>query len=588
MKKLEKRTLVIYLLVLLTGLFAGWLLFGTGQAESPRESDQQQEQALEEVDEWTCSMHPQVRQEQPGDCPICGMDLIPVGDQGQATTDDPFLMTLSEGHAQWANIHTSVVESSTGGGQLTMTGQVGLDERRTRLIAATFPGRIEQLSADFTGQVIRQGQRLARIYSPELMQAQQELIIASRNKEQQPRLYRAARGRLELFNLTEAQIDQIEESGEASPEMNIYATLSGFLTSREVSQGDYVSTGQTLFEVASLETVWVELDAYENQISLISEGDSATVTVPARGGRQLEARVEFVDPVINRNTRTASVRLTVNNAGNLLKPGMFVNATIMNEPREGAVPVIPQTAILWTGERSLVYVKVPGTEGHTFEFREIETGARSGEQYQVVEGLNIGEEIAVNGVFAIDAAAQLKGSYSMMSPPGVVDLPEPFKSNLEGLFSMYFDLKNALADDDADAAAQHGEQLNQQLEVVEEHALQGEHHMFWMGQHAAILEGIDQFIEAGDIEQQRVHFEPLSEAFIETARTLGAIGETWYVAYCPMVDDNRGAYWLSEFQEILNPYFGAMMLRCGEVREMIRPGVGAADDEPRVMDVHVH
>lgn len=588
MKNEKYKSILIYLVLILAGFLLGWLLFARGGGQDDLHDDHEMTELGIDV-EYTCSMHPQVRQDQPGDCPICGMDLIPVGhDDDDDHGDDPFLMTMTEGQATWANVQTSIVESTNSGSRLTLTGEVAMDERSSRLITATFPGRIEQLFADYTGLTVSRGQRLARIYSPELMQAQQELIMAARQKEQQPRLYQAARSRMELFNLTEQQIKQIEERGEASPSMDVYSTIAGVLTSREVSQGDYVSVGQPLFAVSNLSTVWVELNAYENQLGQISKGDLASIRLPARPDAELSGTVEFVDPLLDTQTRTARVRLTVKNPDNLLKPGMFVNATIMADDNDTGFPEVPHTAVLWTGNRSVVYVKVPGDQGFTFEYREIETGARLQDTYQVTHGLSAGEEIAVNGVFALDAAAQLRGHYSMMAPPEVIAIPEPFRSDLEGLFNIYFDIKNALANDNHQEAASHARQLPGQLENVGEHSLTGDHHTFWMGQYAAISESIKDFIAVTDIEQQRVQFEPLSEAFIETARTLGAIGQTWYVAFCPMVDGDRGAYWLSEFEEILNPYFGSMMLRCGEVRETLREGVGNEGARPQPAEGHVH
>jgi len=309
--------------------------------------------------------------------------------------------------------------------------------------------------------------------------------------------------------------------------------------------------------------------------------------LPARPGTELSGQVEFVDPFVNPQTRTAKARLTVSNPNNLLKPGMLVNATLTGEGQHQVV--VPETAILWTGKRSVVYVKKSQNNGFTFEFRDIETGPRTADGYVVLSGLSEGEEIAVGGVFAIDAAAQLRGHYSMMAPPERAAIPEPFKSNLEKLFHIYFDLKNALADDAPDQAREHGRRLKQQLETVGKHSLDGEHHMFWMDRYKDIEESIEKLVDAAEKETMRVHFEPLSEAFIETARTLGAIGQTWYVAFCPMYDDDRGAYWLSEFEEIKNPYFGDMMLRCGEVRETLREGVATGQrEESREMEGHVH
>ncbi len=587
MEKDKLKSIGIYLAMILLGLVIGWLFF-SGSNDEPHDHDHEHTAEVENAtEEYTCSMHPQVRQDEPGDCPICGMDLIPVSDEEDHREDDPFLFTMQERYSTWANVRTRKVEAMHAGVHIRLTGKVAVNERLERAISANFPGRIEKLYADFTGRVVQQGERLATVYSPEMMQAQQELLQAAANKEARPRLYEAARQRLRLFNLTPAQINQIEESGQASATMDVHATLSGYLTARKISEGDYVSTGQTMFSIADLGRVWIVLDAYENQVGRIEPGQAAEVEVPSLPGEDFTGEVEFVDPFMDPQTRSARIRLTLDNPANLLKPEMLVNATLTTEGRHSVV--VPSTALLWTGKRSVVYVKKQQQNGFTFEFREIETGPRTEEGYIVLSGLEEGEEIAVSGVFAIDAAAQLQGQYSMMAPPVKAELPELFRSNLENLFNKYFELKNALADDDPDEALRQEGRLMEQLEETGMHALEGEHHMFWMEQYEAIEESLINFKDSEDIAEMRVHFEPLSEAFIETARTLGAVGQTFYVTFCPMYDDDRGAYWLSEFEEIKNPYFGDMMLRCGEVRETLREGVAHAEErEAREMEGHVH
>ena len=589
----KKRIYGIYLLLILGGILIGWLLFGrggNGNVHDDQGHDLDHTEIPENADiEYTCSMHPQVRQDEPGDCPICGMDLIPASHEDDHQDDDPFLFTMQESYMRWANVQTIKVESVHEGEHLRMTGKVAVNEKEQRRVTAHFSGRIEHLFADYTGRYIRRGEKLATLYSSELMQAQQELIQAFSAKETQPRLYESAKRRLELFNLTESQIDNIVKNGQSSPFTDVYATQSGYLTERYVAEGDYVGTGQPLFAIAGLSNVWVELDAYESHIGRIEPGNMAKVQVTAHPAEEFTGRVEFIDPFMNNRTRSSRVRLTVGNRDNILKPGMLVNATLTLAVPDHSRIVVPSTAVLWTGLRSVVYVKSPRQDGFTFEFREIETGARAEQGYFVLGGLSEGEEIAVNGVFAIDAAAQLHGNYSMMAHPEKTDIPEPFRSDLESLFEIYFELKNALADDDPETAREHGQQLRRQLEETGEHSLDGEHHMFWMERYSEVDESIEAFLRTSAIENMRVHFEPLSEALIEIARTLGALGKTWYVAYCPMVDGNRGAYWLSEFEEILNPYFGSMMLRCGEVRETIREGVGrGTTDEPREMAGHAH
>jgi len=586
MKKQKVNSYIIYFILILAGLLLGWLLFGRSSDDHHHNGDHEHAEHNGDV-EYTCSMHPQVRQDEPGDCPICGMDLIPASDEDDHQEDDPFLFTMREAHSTWANVRTQRVDAKHAGTTVRLTGKVVVNEREERTITSHFPGRIERLYADYTGRFISQGERLATLYSSELMQAQQELIQAAARKESQPRMYTAARERLKLFNLTESQINRIEEGGQASATTDLYAIRSGYLTQRAVSEGDYVYTGQTLFAIADLSNVWVELDAYETQIGQIQTGHQSKVELPAHPSKELTGQVEFVDPFVNPQTRTSRVRLTVSNPNNLLKPGMLVNATLTGTGQHQVV--VPETAILWTGKRSVVYVKKSQDNGFTFEFREIETGPRTSDGYTVISGLSEGEEIAVSGVFAIDAAAQLRGYYSMMAPPERAVIPEPFKSKLEKLFHIYFDLKNALADDAPDQTRELGRKLKEQLETVGEHSLDGEHHMFWMNRYEDIEKSIGELVDAPGKEEMRVHFEPLSEAFIETARTLGAIGQTWYVAYCPMYDNDRGAYWLSEFEEIKNPYFGDMMLRCGEVRDVLREGTKPVKQvEPPEDQSHVH
>ncbi len=591
MENVRVRTIGIYAIMVLAGFLAGWLLLGRGDGADPEDHHHPTIEMAEAAEtEYTCSMHPQVRQDEPGDCPICGMELIPVGEKDDHRHDDPFSFTMRESHRTWANIRTQRVSTAMQAHSIRLTGKVAVNEKETAVISAHFPGRVEKLYADQTGMMITAGERIAGIYSPEIIQAQTELIQAYSQRESQPRLYESASQRLRLLGITEQQRDMITKAGEVQTVLDIYAGQSGYLTGRLVSEGDYVNRGQPLLKVANLSNVWIELDAYEADFGLINIGDIASVEIPAIPGRNFDAVVDFIDPVIDPDTRSARVRATISNRDGILKPGMLANAILTPGKTEvESHLVVPSTAVLWTGKRSIVYVLEQDGEVERFEFREIETGPKTNEGYIVLSGLSDGEEIAVSGVFSIDAAAQLQGQYSMMSPPEKVDLPDNFRSNLERLYDIYFDLKNALADDDAADALEHASLLIEQLETTGEHSLDGEHHMFWMDQYSRIKDGVDNFLNYNELEKQREYFEAISEAFIETARTLGAIGQTWYVAFCPMYDDDRGAYWLSEFEQISNPYFGSMMLRCGEVRETIREGVGSSGTrEESGTGVHVH
>jgi membrane fusion protein, copper/silver efflux system len=367
-------------------------------------------------------MHPQIRQNEPGKCPLCGMDLIPLAGQSNQGEQNLFIHTMSAEAIALANVQTSKVSYTTPEYEVYLTGKIVPNEKKLAVITANYSGRIEKLFVDFTGQTLSKGEKMASIYSPELVTAQKELIEAAKNKQINPSLYNAVREKLSLWKINEKQIDAIETRGEIITEFDVYAQISGIVMSRNISTGDYVNRGSVLFEIADLSSVWVMLDAYEQDLSVVRTGGKVDFTVASLPGREFTSTVTFIDPLINPQTRTASVRMEVNNPGMQLKPEMFVKGKIKSKfsaqtGLKGKSLLISKTSVLWTGTRSVVYVKVPGSEFPSFEMREIILGPRAGDFYVVENGLQEGEEIVINGVFAIDAAAQLSGNYSMMNRP---------------------------------------------------------------------------------------------------------------------------------------------------------------------------
>src|SRR5690606_38535375 len=221
------------------------------------------QQTISTSNQWTCSMHPQIRQSEPGQCPICGMDLIPAT-SGRSTVDtDPIVHEMTPDAVAMANIHTSRVRSVSPEGKVYLTGKVNADEQKLASVTAKFPGRIERLFVNFTGQIIQEGERLATVYSPELLTAQKELLEGASSKETFPALYQAAREKLRLWKLTEKQIDEIESSGKLTEQFDVFADKGGVVTQRNIAVGDYVGTGSVLFNVVDLSNVWVMMDAYE-------------------------------------------------------------------------------------------------------------------------------------------------------------------------------------------------------------------------------------------------------------------------------------------------------------------------------------
>jgi len=252
---------------------------------------------------------------------------------------------------------------------------------------------------------------------PPLITAQEELFEAIKYQATNPALVESVRKKLKLWKLTDKQIAKMESSGKVQTELDILSDYSGIVTKRMVAVGDHVQEGNVLYEMVNLNRVWVIFDAYESDIPWIKLGDKITFSVPSIPGKTFTGKITFMDPVINPQTRVAYVRTELANPKQLLKPDMFSNGIIKTTlPNVKSALLIPKSAVLWTGKRAIVYVKDLDKEKPTFEYREIVLGEDAGSYYVVKEGLKEGEEIVTNGVFKIDAAAQLQGKPSMMNP----------------------------------------------------------------------------------------------------------------------------------------------------------------------------
>jgi Cu(I)/Ag(I) efflux system membrane fusion protein len=275
------------------------------------------------------------------------------------------------------------------------------------------------LAVNFTGESVAKGQVLAQIYSPELINAQQELLEAAKTKQTQPVIYEAAKEKLHQWKLTDNQIESIEGSGTVQTTIDVVSNTSGIVTSRLVNTGDYISQGTPLFRIADLSRVWVLFDAYESDLQFLRRGEKISFTLQALPGTDYSGTIAFIDPVIDPVTRVAKVRVETGNQSGKLKPEMFATG-IVSSRLDGFQNniIIPRSAVLWTGKRSIVYVKQPGTDEPVFKIREIGLGPMLGESYIITDGLSEGEEIVTSGTFSVDAAAQLEGKPSMMNPRG--------------------------------------------------------------------------------------------------------------------------------------------------------------------------
>jgi Cu(I)/Ag(I) efflux system membrane fusion protein len=344
------------------------------------------------------------------------MDLIPVRTTGGAENTDPDAIQLSEEAIALANIQTTIVSRSNPIKEMRLYGVIKPNEQLLRSQVSHVGGRIEKLIVNTVGENIRAGQAIATIYSPDLLNAQQELLEAQKLAATQPALLNAAREKLRLWKLTDSQIAGIEQSGVASPTITITADVSGIVTAKRVEQGDYVNQGSVLFDLTDLSSVWAVFDAYESDLPYLKTGDKVEFTLQSLPGKTFSGKISFIDPILDKTTRTVKIRVETANPKLELKPEMYANAIIKASLKShGDEMVIPKTAVLWTGKRSVVYVKQPDIDLPTFKLREIELGASLDEEYVVLSGIRDGEEIVTNSAFAIDASAQLEGKQSMMN-----------------------------------------------------------------------------------------------------------------------------------------------------------------------------
>ncbi len=592
-----KENYKLVLLVLLSGLFLGWLFFhssdnSTGTKQNT-EVTENHDHEHEEATVWTCSMHPQIRRDKPGKCPICSMDLVSLSSLATDDTQtDPNAIVMTEAAAKLAEIQTLIVKKGTPEKTVYLQGKVHPDERNIAELTARYSGRIEKLFVYFTGQQVKQGEKLATIYSPGLITAQRELLEAMNYKDTRPALYKAARAKLKLWDLTDEQISAIENEDEPKVYFDIVSPITGTVTMRHVARGDYVKEGDSLFRVIDLSRIWVLFDAYESDLPWVKKGDKAEFTIQSLPGKMYTGKVSFIDPFLNASTRVAKVRVELNNPRQVIKPEMFVNGYIQSKIAANSSDLlIPKSAVLWTGKEAVVYVKKPNAGNPTFSYRRIILGPEAGDFYVVAKGLDENEEIAVNGVFKIDAAAQLQGLPSMMNPDEDLaagkmagmnmpnsnkeemqkaeGVPASFSKQLTGVYNTYIEMKNAFVSSDAAMVSQGAEKVERALKSVNMELFKGDAHMAWMAQ-KTLNSNVKIIRNSSDIEEQRQAFVKFNESFYKSLKMFGLENTTAYYQFCPMANNNNGAYWFSETEEIRNPYFGEAMLGCGETKETLK------------------
>ena len=567
----------IYLVLLTCGILLGYLFFG-GSSDAEKELDQSQ---IRTMGRWTCSMHPHVEEEESGTCPLCAMDLVYMEDAEQILSDDQFQMT--ESALALANIQTTKVGVLDGEGiSLRLSGTITTNAETDAVQTTLYEGRLDALYPDYIGKKVWKGQEIGKIYSPELYLAQDKLLTSVSYRETHPKLYDAARYSLGLWKMTDEQIDEMLKSGKPMMNFPLYSDVTGTVTEVLGQEGSYYDEGTPIFKVSNLNKVWAIFDAYEEQLPLLKVGQKIEVAFTALPNKRITGKIDFIEPILDSNRRTAVVRTVLQNRNGELKPGMFAEAKVNGiMPEDKGLLTVPESAILWTGKRSVVYVKPYGDQP-IFELTEVDLGQRLENVYVVLSGLNVGDEIVTAGAFTIDAAAQLIGKTSMMNrelpihgehhemPQKEIkdtNAPRPLHisevDKIDVFLSHYFELKDALVGTDFELAKEKAKKLSAVLDGI----LNAPH--LDAAPWTNLNKQLKQMNSAEEIEEVRAYFKPFSKELIGLVKNVEGHENTIYVQFCPMADNNKGAFWLSLQEEIRNPYYGEKMLICGVVKEQI-------------------
>lgn len=589
---MKTKQIITAISILILGILIGKFAFSNA-------TDNTNHQHENSVENWTCSMHPQIDLPEFGACPICGMDLIKKTTSDETVAENSFKMTKNA--MALANIETLVVGSSKNSSStinaLRLSGKIQANEKSSSIQTAHFGGRIEHLNYKSIGEYVKQGSLLATVYSPELVTAQNEFIEALVIKNSQPELYKAVRNKLKNWKISETQITQIEYTKKVITNFKMYANVSGYIDEILVQDGNHVKEGMPLFKVSNLSTVWAVFDVYEQDIKNLKLGQKLIVKANAYPDKEITAKINFIDPNLNTDTRTVLVRATLSNSKKRLKPGMLLSGEVEfknSATVKSSIVIIPKTAVLWTGKRAIVYIKTMKNEP-VFELREIALGNVTETNYEVLSGLENGEEVVVNGTFTVDAAAQLQGKSSMMnrkinnnklkdkSDDSVIlnkvtnlkriETNPKFKKQLNTVFKDYMSLKDAFVLTDAKKVSEKANQVLVDLKKVKMISMtigkNSKEAQKILTKELAIIKEALQFIKNEEfVKNQRTAFINLSNAVIVLANSFG-VEETIYMQHCPMANDNKGANWLSSEKEIRNPYFGDKMLKCGSVERII-------------------
>lgn len=545
---------------------------------------------------YTCPMHPNVIQDGPGKCPICGMDLV-IKSQSSGDSND---LMLNESQIRLANITTQKVALQSVGQTVIINSRLVVNQDYSEAITSRTAGRVERLFFKETGRVVKKGEPLYELYSETLLTLQKEYLLAKDQYEtlgkteiRYESFLKASEKKLLLYGLSKNQVEQLGQSKTIQQRITFLAPTGGMITEINATEGQYLPEGGMLYKIENITRLWLEAELYPQETSFAKIGDKVNVKVSGYESTPVETKVTFLSPEYRANTQITIMRAPIENSELKFKPGAQAQVVLSHSTKKTLA--IPTDAVIRDGKGTHVYVE---TGTNTFQPRMVKTGLEDFEQVEITDGLVENEIVVVSGAYLLYSELVLKKGGSPMAghqhgatnsgeqeKKAQIDAPQPivvndaketvsinpqFSTQLAAVLVPYLKMKDALVASNTKTTNLESKNFSAALKKVDMNLLQGEAHINWMAKLNVMQRASAAIHNETDLEKQRVLFSDLTNALYTSFKMYTVNGLHAYYQYCPMAFDNKGAYWISREEEISNPYFGEQMLRCGETKENLK------------------